>query len=191
MKDSNTVILTALSSLTAGGVLLYPTDTIWGLGCDAANVAAVERLYALKRRDPSKSMLVLCADVEMVEAFVGTVSPQVRALLTQSERPTTVIMPLLRHRLAENLVAADGTIGVRIPRMELCRHLAQALCRPLVSTSANLSGHPSPASFADIDPLLLQSVDYTVPPEFEVPTDGVASRIVKLQPDGSLTVIRQ
>lgn len=181
----------ALAALDAGGILLYPTDTIWGLGCDAANSAAVDKIYALKQRDHSKSMLVLCSDLEMVRRFIAPVDSRSELLLANSERPTTVVMPLQRNLLATNLTAADGTIGVRIPRMEFCKSLIEALGRPLVSTSANLSGQPSPICHADISDKLKASVDYCVPAEYEQPSSGQSSRIIKLLDNGETLVIRE
>jgi len=168
----NDVINSAVAALNGGGTLLYPTDTIWGIGCDATNTAAVEKIYALKQRDHSKSMLILCEDIAMVERFIGRVGEEVATLLLSSGRPTTVIMPSTLDVLAGNLVAADGTIGVRIPNMLFCQGLLHALGRPIVSTSANLSGQPSPKSYSDIGADLLRRVDYCVPSSLEVPTDG-------------------
>lgn len=176
----NDVINSAVAALNGGGTLLYPTDTIWGIGCDATNTAAVEKIYALKQRDHSKSMLILCEDIAMVERFIGRVGEEVATLLLSSGRPTTVIMPSTLDVLAGNLVAADGTIGVRIPNMLFCQGLLHALGRPIVSTSANLSGQPSPKSYSDIGADLLRRVDYCVPSSLEVPTDGKGSRILKL-----------
>lgn len=176
--------------LSCGATLLYPTDTIWGIGCDATNAAAVEKIYSLKQRDHSKSMLILCADVDMVERYVSSVDDNVRELLLGSSRPTTVIMPLCKSLLAENLSASDGTIGVRIPRMNFCQQLLRTFGRPIVSTSANLSGRPSPASYVDIDEELKKRVDFCVPPAYEEKTAGQSSRIVKLLSDGKLLVIR-
>lgn len=179
----NDVINSAVAALNGGGTLLYPTDTIWGIGCDATNTAAVEKIYALKQRDHSKSMLILCEDIAMVERFVGRVGEEVATLLLSSDRPTTVIMPSTLDVLAGNLVAADGTIGVRIPNMLFCQGLLHAFGRPIVSTSANLSGQPSPKCYSDIGADLLRRVDYCVPSSLEVPTDGKGSRILKLVHD--------
>ena len=189
--DYNRVLDSSLSVLSKGGTLLYPTDTIWGIGCDATKVAAVEKVYSIKQRDHSKSMLVLCEDLAMVERFIGNVDEEVARLLLSAGRPTTVIIPMTQGRLAENLVAADGTIGVRIPRMEFCRGLLHAFGLPLVSTSANLSGMPSPRCFADIERKLMQCVDYCVPAEYERPSDGEGSRIVKVDAGGKVTIIRK
>lgn len=195
----NKVLDNALSVLARGGTMLYPTDTIWGIGCDATNEDAVEKIYALKERDHSKSMLVLCSDLDMVERFVGRVGDSVQQLLMSGDRPTTVILPIgdcdrslrLHNSLAGNLMAADGTIGVRIPRMDFCRRLLALFGNPVVSTSANFSGRPSPKCFGDIDPELIMGVDYCVPACFEQPSDGRGSKIVKINSDGKLITIRE
>jgi len=184
------VVHSAVAVLKKGGTLLYPTDTIWGIGCDSANATAVEKIYAIKERDHSKSMLILCSDMDMVERYVGRVGDVASRLLLSSDRPTTVILPLSLSRLADNLTASDGTIGVRIPRMEFCHELLLLFGRPIVSTSANLSGHPSPSSFMDIETELISRVDYCVPPAFERTTDGISSRIVKVDAVGNVVVIR-
>ena len=203
----NDIVLSAVTVLEDGGTMLYPTDTIWGIGCDATNAVAVEKIYAIKQRDHSKSMLILCEDLAMVEHFVGRIGEDAAKLLLASDRPTTVILPLtipqeksldniqntkykIQNSIATNLVALDGTIGVRIPRMDFCQQLLHELGRPVVSTSANFSGSPSPSSFAEIDDALKQRVDYCVPPEYELSSDGRGSRIVKVDTLGRITVIR-
>ena len=180
----------AVAALERGDTLLYPTDTIWGVGCDATNVGAVEKVYSIKHRDHSKSMLILCADVEMVERFVSPAGEEVRNLLLYDGRPTTVIMPLESSLMADNLAASDGSIGVRIPQMDFCQSLLQLFGKPVVSTSANFSGRPSPQTYADIEEELKARVDYCVPPEYEQETAGQSSRIVKLLSDGTLSIIR-
>lgn len=197
MCDINSVITAVSQVLSSGGTILYPTDTIWGLGCDATNAAAVEKIYSLKQRDHSKSMLILCADLAMVKRFVGGEDqiPQARLLAYREEllcesRPTTVIMPLQASLLADNLVAADGTIGVRIPRMDFCQRMLRSFGFPVVSTSANFSGQPSPDNYGMIDECIKKAVDYVVPACYEMQSLGVASRIVKVDAEGSLTVLR-
>lgn len=187
----DTLLKTALDALRNGETLLYPTDTIWGIGCDATDATAVERIYALKERDHSKSMLVLCADLAMVEAFVGTVGEACAHLLLHSDRPTTVILPLQSHRLADNLAAADGTLGVRIPKMAFCQQLLHAFGKPVVSTSANFSGTPSPTGYADIDEALKARVDCCLPDNeaFHHSATG-SSRIVKINATGEMMIIR-
>lgn len=188
--EENDVLDAVVLALGKGETLLYPTDTIWGIGCDATDADAVEKIYSIKQRDHSKSMLILCSDIEMVERFVGPVDERVGELLCESERPTTVIMPLRCHLLADNIVAADGTIGVRIPQMAFCQKLLTLFGKPVVSTSANLSGHPSPATYDEIEEDLKQRIGFCVPPEYEQKTAGQSSRIVKLLSDGGVSVIR-
>lgn len=200
------MILSALQTLRAGGTLIYPTDTIWGIGCDATNSNAVEKIYQIKERDHSKSMLILCADEAMLRQYIPNPTPEALDLLLHSDRPTTVIFPNVlqlnkgtvpnlvpeeEYFLANNLLAADGSIGVRIPHMNFCQELLRAFGRPIVSTSANLSGHPSPTSYENIEKELIQRVDYCVPnsPNFASScTNG--SRIVKLTDDNEIIVIR-
>ena len=191
MLSQSSVILETVSELAQGGTILYPTDTIWGLGCDATNADAVEKIYSIKQRDHSKSMLILCSDIDMVERYVAPVSDKVGELLLGSDRPTTVIMPLCKSLLANNLAAADGTVGVRIPKMDFCQQLLRTFERPIVSTSANLSGCPSPASFVEIDESLKQAVDHCVSQSMEEHSGGSSSQIVKLQQDGSILVLRK
>jgi L-threonylcarbamoyladenylate synthase len=177
------IIQQTVEVLRRGGTILYPTDTIWGIGCDARNRDAVERLYAIKERDHSKSMLVL------VESGKWKVE--------SAERPTTYILPRVRWQvmlgegIADNLPAVDGSLGIRMPNHFFCQEVIRRLGAPLVSTSANLSGRPSPATYDDIDDELKRRVDYCVPPLpefFSGVTQG--SRIIKVNADGSETVIR-
>ena len=177
------VIQQTVETLRQGGTILYPTDTIWGIGCDARNAEAVERLYAIKERDRSKSMLVLVDSCHLSVVSCG--------------RPTTYILPrerwqpMLGSAIAPNLPAEDGTLGIRMPRHMFCQEVMRRLGAPLVSTSANLSGRPSPQTYNDIEDALRQRVDYCVPPlpEFES-HETRGSRIVKVDPDGMETVRR-
>lgn len=183
------ILTTALTALRKGQTLLYPTDTIWGIGCDASDADAVERIYSIKQRDHSKAMLVL--------ALPEMISPQIPEealhLLLHSSRPTTVILPasMLAVPIADNLPAADGTIGVRIPQFDFCQQLIQQLDSPIVSTSANLSGTSSPSCYEEINPLLMKRVDCCLPdhPSFHHAPTG-SSRIVKVMPNGSLAILR-
>ncbi len=177
------IIEQTVDVLRHGGTILYPTDTIWGIGCDARNRDAVERLYAIKERDHTKSMLVL------VESG--------KCKMEGGERPTTFILPperwqlLLGKDIADNLPAADGSLGIRMPKHIFCQEVISRLGAPLVSTSANLSGRPSPASYDEIEEELKLRVDYCVSPLPEF-LSGLtqSSRIVKIYSDGSETVIR-
>ena len=177
------IIQQTIEVLRRGGTILYPTDTIWGIGCDARNSKAVERLYAIKERDHSKSMLVLVENGKWK--------------VESGERPTTFILPRsiwwgeMHLEVADNLPAADGTLGIRIPNHCFCQEVLRRLGAPLVSTSANLSGRPSPATYNEIEEELMRRVDYCVPlqPDF---LSGVTqgSRIIKINEDGGETVIR-
>ena len=183
------LIVKSLEALKAGKTLLYPTDTIWGIGCDATMEDAVERIYAIKERDHQKSMLVLATE-EMLSAELPS---DARQLLLEKGRPTTVIIPtvMLTLKVAANLPAQDGTIGVRIPRFSFCQELLHQLEHPIVSTSANLSGRTAPASYEDIVPAIHQRIDLDLPddPSFHHEQQP-SSRIVKLSPTGEIIIIR-
>jgi L-threonylcarbamoyladenylate synthase len=183
------ILITALTALRKGQTLLYPTDTIWGIGCDASDADAVERIYAIKQRDHSKSMLILATE-QMLSPDTPAEALQ---LLLHSLRPTTVILPasMLAVPIADNLPAADGTIGVRIPQFDFCQQLIQRLGSPIVSTSANLSGTSSPSCYEEINPLLMKRIDCCLPdhPSFHHAPTG-SSRIVKVMPNGSLAILR-
>ena len=200
-----TLLSNTIFHLSLGGTLLYPTDTIWGIGCDATNPDAIEKIYRIKQRDHSKSMLILCADEKMVRSFIPQPDPKALDLLLHSSRPTTVIFPCASG-LPDNLLAADGSIGIRIPytgptddgqRLSgsvFCHELLKAFGRPIVSTSANFSGHPSPSCFNDIEMELKAQVDYIVPPleGTDTPnTNATGSRIVKITTSGEIIVIRK
>jgi len=189
MEEIETIIGKSVAAMRRGGTILYPTDTIWGIGCDATDAAAVDKIYAIKQRDHSKSMLILA-----LEEWVA-IDNKVISDLFHADRPTTVIVPLALlptlPPIAANLPAADGTIGVRVPRHAFCQSVLQQLGHPLVSTSANFSGSPSPATYYDIDANIIERVDYAVPnlDDFRS-ASSVGSRIVKVEKDGSIVVIR-
>ena len=187
------IIQQVVETLRQGKTLLYPTDTIWGIGCDARNRDAVERLYTIKERDHSKSMIVLCSsDItpDMARHVPATA-------LSADDRPTTYILPHavwhdeMHLPVADNIPAADGTLGIRLPQHTFCQEVIRQLGAPLVSTSANLSGHPSPKNYNEIEEELRHRIDYCVPPlpEF-LSSETCGSRIIKIEPDGSTTVIR-
>ncbi len=213
----------ALAVLREGGVLLYPTDTVWGLGCDASCREAVRRIFAIKRRSDAKSLVLLAADGAMTADYVGRMpSAQEMDLLRGDDpaRPLTVIYPGARvasggselkrssqaasglateaafggrvavKGLAPEVVAADGSVGIRVPDSAFCLQLLRAFGRPIVSTSANFSGEPAPADFSAIDPALKAAVDYVVPETLERGATGRPSRIVKLDPEGGVIVLR-
>lgn len=182
-------ITRSLKVLKKGGTILYPTDTIWGLGCDATNGEAVRKIYDIKKRDDSKSLIVLVADERDILQLVAAPDLQAFDYLAGQDRPTTMIFDGAIG-LPDNLVAADGSIAIRIVQDEFCRHLIRRLRKPLVSTSANISGEPSPQSFAGVSPAIRAAADYVVRWRQEDTAPAAPSRIVKWNSDGSVTVIR-
>lgn len=177
-----------LKVLQEGGIILYPTDTIWGLGCDATNAAAVQKIFTLKQREESKSLIVLVADERDVLQYVAAPDMAVFDYLQVQERPTTVIYPGAIG-LAANLVAADGSVGIRICHDPFCRHLIRRLRRPLVSTSANISGSPSPTHFASVEEVIKNGVDYVVNYRQDDTSPARASSIIAWD-NGQIRVIR-
>ncbi|MBQ7610574.1 MAG: L-threonylcarbamoyladenylate synthase [Bacteroidales bacterium] len=204
-KNQTEIIAEALAVLRDGGLILYPTDTVWGIGCDATNPAAVAKVFALKRRPDSKSLVLLASDLDMVARYIKVIPPIAVDLVEVNDRPMTLVYPgaicgrkpaegeearAERHLLAWNTVAEDGSVGIRIPMMDFCRDLVARLARPLVSTSANLSGEPSPHVFAEISQEIRDGVDYVVEPYLEKGSTGLASQIIKVEVDGQVTIIR-
>jgi L-threonylcarbamoyladenylate synthase len=179
----------SLRIMKEGGVILYPTDTIWGLGCDATNSEAVKRIYNIKNRDDSKSMIILVADERELMQYVAAPDPQVFDFIQEQTRPTTIIFD---HAigLPDNLVAEDGSIAIRLVQDEFCRHLIKRLRHPVVSTSANISGQSSPQSFNDIAPEIKTAVDYIVDWRQNDTRPTQPSRIIKWMGNGEFNVIR-
>jgi len=161
MEDFTADIEKSIEVLRQGGVILYPTDTVWGLGCDATNAAAVEKIFAIKQRPAAKSLIVLVADEREVLQYVASPDLGVFDYLQSAARPTTVIYEGAIG-LADNVVAEDGSVGIRIISEPFCKHLIRRLRKPLVSTSANTSGQPTPRIFDEIPDAVKQSVDYIV-----------------------------
>ena len=180
----------AVEVLRRGGVILYPTDTVWGLGCDATNAEAVERIYAIKQRDPSKSMLVLVDSEARAEAFVDEMPPIAWDLIEVSTDPLTIIYPKGKN-LAPNLTAADGSIGIRVTSEAFSKALCEAFHAPVVSTSANFSGQPAPAIFSEIDEALKQRVDYVVDFRRDDFEKKRPSGIIKLMKNGTFAILRK
>lgn len=179
----------ALTVLRNGGVILYPTDTIWGLGCDATDPAAVKRIYELKQRSDAKSLVILLADERDVNQYVAAPDPAVFDFIEAQERPTTIIFD---HALglAPNVTAADGSVAIRLVRDEFCRHLIKRLRKPIVSTSANISGSPAPASFAEVAAALRSGADHVVAWRQDDETPARPSQIIRWKNDGTTEVIR-
>ena len=173
------VLQKAVQTLHAGGLLLYPTDTLWGIGCDATNETAIEKVYALKRRADSKSLILLVSGMEMVSRYVSRI-PDIAYNLTEAAgAPLTLIYPQARG-LAANVPAADGSVALRIVQHDFCRQLLRHFRRPLVSTSANLSGQPPPATFAQISAEIKDGCDFIIPEQYEGNPTRKPSSILKI-----------
>jgi len=185
----DTDITAALSVLQAGGLILYPTDTVWGIGCDAGNAAAVARIFALKKREDGKSMIVLLADEKQIPTYVSQPDPKVFDYIKGIYKPTTVIYDGAKG-LAPNLINANGSIAIRVVKDMFCKKLITLFGKPIVSTSANMAGYPAPANFRDIDIEIKSGVDYIVQHRQDDETEAEPSAIVKWESDGSLTIIR-
>jgi L-threonylcarbamoyladenylate synthase len=179
----------ALEILRKGGVILYPTDTIWGIGCDATNENAVKRIYQIKNREDSKSMIILVADERDILQYVAAPDLSVFDFIEEQTHPTTIIF---EHAvgLPDNLVAEDGSIAIRIVKDEFCKHLIKRLRKPIVSTSANISGHASPKNFSEISDEIKKAVDRIVKWRQDDTTPSQPSQIIKWNNDGTRTVIR-
>ncbi len=180
----------SLETLRSGGVILYPTDTIWGLGCDALNKEAIEKIYTLKGRDKGKSMIILLENENQLQSYVREVPEIAYQLIEYSERPMTIIYPGAKN-LPEELIGPDGSIAIRVVKHEFCTPLLQRFRRPIVSTSANLSGQDSPGNFGEIHPDLIGQVDYVVQYGQESGDRGQASILMKLEPGGKFEFIRK
>lgn len=210
--DMTEQIQKCLEVLRSGGVILYPTDTVWGIGCDATDPEAVAKVYAIKKRADSKSLVLLASDMDMICRYVKEVPEMALQLVEVNDKPMTIIYPgaivgpapsvsdgveasskarRSNNLLAHNTVAEDGTVGIRVPMMDFCRQLVHKLGRPIVSTSANISGEPTPKKFAEISEEIRQAVDHIVDPSLESGSTGRSSSIIKVGLDYSIEIIRK
>src|SRR5579872_4469895 len=151
----------ALKVLQEGGIILYPTDTIWGIGCDATNTEAIKKIFALKQRDEAKSMIILLDTENKLESYIQEVPSIAYDLIGYAENPLTLVMPGAKN-ISPVLIAGDGSVGIRVAKHDFCQQLIQRLRKPLVSTSANISGKPSPQYFGQIAAEIIEGVDYVV-----------------------------
>ncbi len=179
----------ALEVLRNGGIILYPTDTVWGIGCDATIPEAVEKIYRLKQRSETKSMICLVSRDAMLERHVTMVPDLAYDLIEMADKPLTIVYDKPKG-VAENIIAEDNTLAIRVVRNEFCRRLIDRLKHPLVSTSANLAGQTTPRSFAEISEDIFKGVDYVVNLQREN-VNTTPSSIIKLSEDGRVTVIRK
>lgn len=194
------IIDEAVRVLREGGVILYPTDTVWGIGCDATNEKAVARVFEIKRRSEAKSLVLLACDLDMVARYIKEIPSIAIDLVDVNDAPMTIIYPGAQY-LAPNAVAEDGSVGIRIPLVpeeeagslrgaDFTRELVRRLRKPLVSTSANISGEPTPGSFSEISEEIVSAVDYVVPKSVDSGSTGHPSQIIKLGLGGEVQVIR-
>ncbi|MDD7884994.1 L-threonylcarbamoyladenylate synthase [Flavivirga sp. 57AJ16] len=179
----------ALDILKNGGLILYPTDTVWGIGCDATNPKAVKKIYELKQREDSKALICLVADDRMLKKYVKRIPEVALNIIEISEKPTTIIYDDAQN-LATNLIAEDGTIAIRIPNDEFCYQLSRKLNTAIVSTSANISGQATPKSFKEISQEVVKGVDYVVNLQREKICNKPSS-IIKLSNSGIVKIIRE
>ena len=179
----------SLEVLRQGGILIYPTDTIWGIGCDATSEESVGKVYNLKRRSESKSLVILVSDWEMLSEYVSEIPPDVRDFLEVAKKPTTVVYRDPRG-LAPNAIASDNTVAIRLVRHEFCKEFIRDFGKPIVSTSANISGSAPPTCFDDIESELLTKADYIVNLSRKE-IQKSASQIVKFDKDGQIIYIRK
>lgn len=194
----NAIIAEALAVLKDGGVILYPTDTVWGIGCDATNEEAVRKVFEIKKRSSAKSLVLLASDLDMVAKHVKEIPSIAIDLVEVNDAPMTIIYPGAQY-LAPSAVAEDGSVGIRIPISTegetgcgaFCKSLIYKLRRPLVSTSANISGDPAPESFDDIAEEIKSAVDYVVPRHLGAGATGKASQIIKIGLGGEVEIIRK
>lgn len=182
-------IQNCLTTLTNGGTILYPTDTVWGIGCDATNSKAVEKIFEIKKRNKEKSMIILVADEQDIAAYTTQSNPLTFDYIKGVTKPTTVIYPQAKN-IAAALISEDGSIGIRVVKDKFCQMLIRQLGHPLVSTSSNISGYPPPVFFEDIDQEIKNGVDYIVQHRQEDTTPALPSTVIKLSIDGQVTILR-
>ncbi len=180
----------AVDVLKSGGLILYPTDTIWGIGCDATNDEAVKKIYKLKKRTDSKNMIVLLDNANRLESYVRNVPEQAWQLIEYSERPLSIVFDSARN-LADSAIARDGSVAIRISKDDFCVRMINKLRKPIISTSANISGEKPPANFHEITPTILNGVDYIVNLRQDERTINKPSTIIRLRQNGQIEFIRK
>ena len=188
-KQMDADITQCLKVLSAGGLILYPTDTVWGIGCDATNAEAVKRVYQLKQRDDSKALIVLIDSADHLDHYVVDVPMIARELIDVAVKPLTIIYEGA-YNLAPNVLGKEDSVGIRIPNDEFCHRLCERYGKPIVSTSANVSGQPTAKTFADIDNAIVKGVDYAVQHRRNDNKPHQPSNIILLSRDGTFKIIR-
>ena len=180
----------AVEVMQRGGIIVYPTDTIWGIGCDATNEESVKRIYDIKKRAEGKALVVLVDSEVKIESHIKEVPDVAWQLIEVAVRPLTLVLDGARG-LASNLPASDGSVAIRLTNEAFSKELCRRMKRPLVSTSANISGEKAPGNFADISEEIKAAVDYVCTSRREEKGDGCASSIIKLCSDGQISIIRE
>ncbi len=189
MVDFENDIKNCITVMQQGGTILYPTDTVWGLGCDALNEAAVEKIFAIKQRPKEKSMIILLADARDVLQYVAAPPPDIIAIIEGFDRPTTIVFDGALG-FPDNVVNKDGSIAIRVTTDPFCKALIKRFRRPLISTSANISGHPTPSIYSMIENAIISGVDYVVKYRQDDNSIAAPSRIVKVDDEGEIQIIR-
>ena len=189
MKTYNSDIINSLNVLGKGGIILYPTDTVWGIGCDATNVIAIKKIYQIKNREEKKSMIILLANESELKKYILQPSKKIIDFLFNQTKPTTAIFKNAIN-LPKELVNSDGSIAIRIVKDDFCRELIERLKKPVVSTSANISGSDSPKKFSDISAEIKNGVDYIVQHRQNDFSKKAPSSIIKLNDQDEIEVIR-
>ena len=190
--DLKSEISRALKTLNEGGILLYPTDTIWGIGCDATNAKAVDKIFSIKKRGAEKSMIILLDDILKLKNYIQNIPNEALSIIETTERPLTIIYPsVYREKLAANVLAEDGSIAVRVTKDPFCKSLVQEFGKPIVSTSANVSGENPPANFSEISDEIKRSVDSIVQYRQEEKTSPRPSAIIRIGKSGEIEFIRK
>ncbi len=180
----------SLRVLKGDGIILYPTDTLWGLGCDATSPSAVQKIFRIKSRTDSKSLIILVNGLSMLERYVKEIPEIVHQLSAVSDSPLTIIYPGCRN-LAKGVCGEDGSVGIRICNDEFCRELIYRFRKPIVSTSANKAGKPPPSNFSEIDENIIKSVDFTVKYRQEDKRKYSASPVIKVEKNGVIKILRK
>ncbi len=176
--------------LKKGGIILYPTDTVWGIGCDATNADAVAKIYALKQREETKSMLCIMDSLDRVSLYFDNLPSAAWELMEFTDKPMTLILDSPK-RIAANLLGDDDSLGIRVADHDFCKALGRKLGRPIVSTSANISDAPAPMRFAEISKAIIEGVDFVVDKKYEKGSTGKPSSIIKISADRQIKIIRE
>jgi L-threonylcarbamoyladenylate synthase len=179
----------SLITLRNGGIILYPTDTIWGIGCDATNLSAIDKIFRIKSRDRNKSLIILVNGEQMLERYISDIPEIASELTSVSDSPLTIIYPNGKN-LAAGVCSDDGSVGIRICRDEFCAELISRFRKPIVSTSANFSGNPAPKNFGEIEMAVIETVDFVVRYRQDDRRKQSASPVIKIEENGTFRIIR-